>query len=80
MPERQGQPRGRRDDTGQADDGHEADQHLDDLRGSGARVDGRVGVGAVGRHGTPTGDQGGEADEGQRLRVEITSASHPEGR
>ena len=59
-----------RDDTGQADDGDETDQHLDDLRDGRARTDRGVRLCTVGRDRTAHRDQRGEADEGRRLLIE----------
>ena len=47
--ERHRELRGRRDDAGQPDDGHDADQHVDDLGGRRARTHRGIGVCPVGR-------------------------------
>ena len=50
----------------------------DDLGSTRAGVDGGVGVGSVGRERATGCDQGGETDEGERLRID-TAAVDPEG-
>ena len=59
---------------GEPDDGNDADEHVDDLGGRRPCTHRGVGLGAVGRHRATDRDQRGEADQRQRLRIELGGA------
>ena len=80
VPERHRELRRGRDDAGQPDDGNDADQHVDDLGGGGARAHRGIGLRAVGRHSATDRDQRGQADQRQRLRIERPGPSARLGR
>ena len=56
---------------GQPDDGNDADQHVDDLGGRRPGAHRGIGLRPVGRDRATDRDQRGEADERQRLRIEL---------
>ena len=74
VPQRHRQTRRRRDHTGQPDDGNDPDQHIDDLRRGCTGAHRGIGLGSVGRHRATDRDQCGEADQCQRLRIELCAA------
>ena len=61
---------GLRDDATDADDREDADKHVDNVGGRGAGVDRCAGQGSVGRHGAAYRKHCGQADEGDRPRVQ----------
>jgi DNA-binding CsgD family transcriptional regulator len=69
--ERQRHLRGRRDNAREADDGYDADQHVDDLGGRRARAHRGIGLGSIGGDSTADRHQRGEPDELQRLQIEL---------
>ena len=69
--ERHRQARCRGDDTGQSDDVNDAHQHRDDLSRSRTAAYCGVGVSSVRRQRAAGRHQGGQADQRQRLRIEL---------
>ena len=67
--------RGRRDNTGESDDGNDAEQHLDDLGGRRARTHRGVRLRSIGWNRAADRHQRADADQGQRLGSSSTESS-----
>ena len=63
--------RGGRDHPGEPDNRNDAEQRVDDLGGCCPRADSGIGLGAVRGFSATDGDQRGQADQRQRLRIEF---------